>query len=95
MRADPISIRRVDGGVTHLRAVAGLGPARHRTRVVMKGADPHGDVAVRHGLTVRVDSINIRRADGRAANRRRVSGWAGGTSGGGVAKVQTHTGMWQ
>jgi len=45
-----ISIRRVDGGVTHRRTMAGLGPARHRTRVVMKGTGPHGDLAVRHGL---------------------------------------------
>jgi len=45
-----ISIRRVDGGVTHQRTMAGLGPARHRTRVVMKGTGPHGDLAVRHGL---------------------------------------------
>ena len=45
-----ISIRRVGGGVTHQRTMAGLGPARHRTRVVMKGTGPHGDLAVRHGL---------------------------------------------
>ena len=45
-----ISIRRVDGGMTYRRTMAGLGPTRHRTRVVMKGTGPHGDLAVRHGL---------------------------------------------
>jgi len=44
---------------------------------------------------VRVDPIIICRADGRATDRRRLSGWAGETSGGGVAKVPAHTGMWQ
>jgi len=49
VRADTISIRRVDGGVTHLRKGAGLGQAP-RTRGVKKGSDSHGDLAVRHGL---------------------------------------------